>query len=349
MSLHTRIYSLLLVLHPAVFRDRYAEEMALDFEDALATHGPATLYSDALLSLARQWRAPTPAAAPIPSLLAGRYTELYQTGLGPFAQSSPAAHHPEPRKIFEVASIRENKSSDRPTMNMLIGPGTYGYKPTGGYFHVTNLPVIAYIQFAYNLYGYKGGHLDKQVPAWVRDAHYDIEARTEYPNPTKDDYRAMMRALLAERFHLAIHPETHDSPLLNLILAKPGPSITPHAPDDPTCQQHKPTTFFSPCGTISVNPGDPDKMAGSKVTMDDLAEFFPGFLGARPVLDKTGLTGTFDFTLDYISDQRALSQPDQPFPTFLQGLTDQLGFKVVPARGPVELYTFDHIDPLQQN
>jgi uncharacterized protein (TIGR03435 family) len=237
-------------------------------------------------------------------------------------------------------------------MNMSMGPGSYGYKPTGGYFRMTGLPVIAYIQFAYNLYGYKAGHLNKQVPAWVRDTHYDIEARTDYPNPTKDDYRQMMRALLMERFHLVIHPETRDSPVLNLVLAKPGktgPSIAHHAPDDPTCEENKPTTFFSPCGTIAVNPGNPDKMAGSKVTMDDLTEFFPGFLEARPVIDKTGLTGTFDFTLDFVPDQRAQAQPDQPFPTFLQGLTDQLGFKVVPARGPVEFYTFDHIEPLQQN
>jgi len=83
--------------------------------------------------------------------------------------------------------------------------------------------------------------------------------------------------------------------------------------------------------------------------MDDLSEFFPNFLEARPIIDKTSLTGTFDFTLDFISDQRAQAQPDQPFPTFLQGLTEQLGFKVVPARGPVEFYTFDHIEPLQQN
>lgn len=421
MRLHTRVYALLLALHPADFRTRYAEEMALDFEDALHTFGVGALYRDALLSLVRQWSAPAP-PVPAPSLLAGAYIELYQAGLSPFAltrglfastcflslclfalqtrpllatnpsaPSSPATrghtgtgprgngtsspdtgpsnphspglvlpfyqanatpHNSVPRKVFEVASVRENKTDARPTMNISMGPGSYGYKPTGGYFRMTNLPVIAYIQFAYNLYGYKAGHLARQVPAWVKNTRYDIEARTDYPNPTKDDMRQMVRALLAERFHLTVHPETHDSPVLNLILAKPGrlgPSIAPHAPNDPDCTQNKPTTFFSPCGTIAVNPGTPDKMAGRKITMDDLTEFFPGFLEARPMVDKTGLTGTFDFTMDFVPEQRAQAQPDQPFPTFLQGLTEQLGLKVTAAHAPVEFYTFDHIDPLQEN
>ena len=117
--------------------------------------------------------------------------------------------------VFEVASIRSNKSTARPSSRFPLGPGD-AYVP-GNFFSATNQPLIAYLRFAFKLS--QGELLD--LPTWVYDEHFDIAARA-VGSPTKDEMRLMMRSLLAERFKLKVHRERRTAPAFNLVLVKAG-------------------------------------------------------------------------------------------------------------------------------
>jgi uncharacterized protein (TIGR03435 family) len=170
---------------------------------------------------------------------------------GGFAQSPPTAK-PE----FDVASVRQNKSDDKPSSTFSLDNGNvYSivnkgdvFTPRGSYFAATNQPLWHYIAFAYNLSGtqelalrfsYFAG-LSSKAPVWVTggfDAsadRFDIKARSD-ERPTKDQMRLMMQALLADRFKLMVHHETRQAPVFALMLAKPGQTgadLVPHPASD---------------------------------------------------------------------------------------------------------------------
>jgi hypothetical protein len=108
--------------------------------------------------------------------------------------------------MFDVASVKPNKSGNPPTFNFPLGPGDV-YVPNGGFLSATNFPLGTYIAFAYKILGNQMQSLMAQLPEWVMTDRFDIQARAE-SNPGKDQMRLMMRSLLADRFKLAIHTET---------------------------------------------------------------------------------------------------------------------------------------------
>src|SRR5579871_6601171 len=147
---------------------------------------------------------------------------------------------------FEVASVRENKSSDLSTSNFPLDSGNafvaidknYRSNPQGSLLSARNWPLLTYIAFAYKLTGtqylalrfdfYSG--LGLQVPQLVRNDRYDLEARAP-GSATKDQMRLMMQSLLAERFKLSAHWETRDVPVFALVQRKRGllgPQLKPH-------------------------------------------------------------------------------------------------------------------------
>ena len=143
---------------------------------------------------------------------------------------------------FDVASVRQDKRGGQPTTNVPLFSDMY--RPTGGIFRATNWSLGVYICFAYGLTNEEAkAVLAPQVPAWVfRDnggPRFDIEARSDDPNITKEQMRAMMGSLLADRFKLAAHFETRQVPVYALVLAKPGktgPKLRAQPPDgDPPC------------------------------------------------------------------------------------------------------------------
>lgn len=140
------------------------------------------------------------------------------------------------RLEFDVASVRPNRSSNRPTTNFPIGPGDV-YVPNGGVFSDINLPLIDYILFAYKITANHVPALTHQLPGWVTTDRFDIHAKTSKHDATKDEMRRMMRSLLEDRFQLAIHSETQQVPVFGLVLARPrttGPKLKVH-PVDSVC------------------------------------------------------------------------------------------------------------------
>jgi uncharacterized protein (TIGR03435 family) len=112
-----------------------------------------------------------------------------------------------------------------------------------------------------------------------------------------------------------------------------------------------------PCGTIGqISASAPDKgrIGGRKVTIERIAEFLKNpFTGVdRPVLDRTGLTGTFDFSLEWSPERDITDRPDQASPSgpsFFEALQKQLGLKLVATRAPTDVLFIDHIEHPDEN
>jgi uncharacterized protein (TIGR03435 family) len=188
-----------------------------------------------------------------------------------------------------------------------------------------------------------------------------VEARFENPNATKDQQRLMMQALLADRFKLTVHFETRELPVLGLVLLKPGvlgPKLLPHEKGPacdavPTISAEKVPSFFpTECDTQAMrNVGGHALMMGSRnSTMAVLAGSLnsAGGLG-KPVVDRTGLIGRYDFRLEWTLDEPGSPAADGPDTTFLEALKDQLGMKLEPIRAPVKVLVVDHLERPSEN
>jgi len=271
------------------------------------------------------------------------------------------------RLEFEVASVRKNKSEDEASMNVspILGDGPI---PPGNLYLAKNIKLIQFIAFAYSLTQIQLRSLELHVP-WTTQDRFDIEARAQ-GNPTKADYRLMMQSLLADRFKLKVHYETRVVPLYVLVLAKPGkfgPQLRLHRADDPVCA--KPATSQNPnavdaegypevCGgPYGMMPSKPGRMksGGRDVPMARFSAILTGVgVVDRPMLDQTGIQGTVDYSMEWrkVVDQVARGAPlelDEDAPTFADALKEQLGIKMLPQKGPSELFLVDHIERPSEN
>jgi uncharacterized protein (TIGR03435 family) len=267
---------------------------------------------------------------------------------------------------FEVASVKPDTAEPSPSnvgTNVPLGDGDY-YTPNGGLFTATNMPLFNYIMFAYKVSDSQAGVLRAQIPKRVLSERFDIQARAQ-GNPTKDQMRLMMQALLADRFKLAMHRETRQLPVFDLVQSRPGktgPQLQAHgtntscssAPDSPAAATTVAGGFPSTCGGIQPMKALVSgrvRIGGRNVTMALIASTLPAvMLDSRPVLDRTGLSGTFDFALEWtpepngpLTPSRSF-QPDESGPTFLEALKDQLGLKLNSQTGPVDVFVLDHIE-----
>jgi uncharacterized protein (TIGR03435 family) len=287
------------------------------------------------------------------------------------AQTSAAEKLPE----FDVASVKQNKSLTlRANSNFPLGPGDV-YVPNGGFLSATNFPLITYLTFAYKVKGNQRQYLLQQLPKWVTEDRFDIQARAE-GNPNKDQMRLMMRSLLADRFKLAIHTETREVPVLAFVLLKPGktgPQLQLHRTDAPCSTEAPPPSARGAqpdpptitgglpalCGGIfGMPPSMPGRIrfAARNVTLAFVADSLSATANlGRPMLDQTGLTGTFDFSLEWSREVRGPAppgvdfQPDTSGPGFADALREQLGIKLESQKGSVEVLVVDHIEHPSEN
>jgi uncharacterized protein (TIGR03435 family) len=281
------------------------------------------------------------------------------------------------KKEFDVVSVKQNTAAPTPqtvASNVPLGPQD-AFTPTGGLFSASDNGLITYIAFAYKLTPQEYAAVVSQLPKWAAANRYDIQAHAS-GNPTKNQYRLMMQSLLAGRFKLAIHHETRQVPVLALVLdksGKTGPQFRPHS-DDSTCSStpdSPPATHFAPtladgfpkmCHVIyPVEPSTPGRyrIAGRSIPMPMVASQLVGGYGdafgnlSRPILDKTRLTGTFDFVIEFTPEFHTPVppnfQPDTTGPTFLEALNQQLGLKLESQTGPVDTIVVDHVEEPSQN
>jgi uncharacterized protein (TIGR03435 family) len=261
---------------------------------------------------------------------------------------------------FEVASIRPDKGPFRPPSFALSSDDWF--RDPSGRFHA-DFSVATYIEFAYKLWltGEQRRVMLAGVPGWVSTDRYAIVA-TAPLHATKDQYREMMKALLAERFGLKVHFQDKELPVLEMVLIKPGtpgPKLIPHE-KGPACDA-KPTPEVYPgtCYSFSATPkGNGNALFGSRGAPMELIGKFLGSTGGstgeigRPVVDRTGLTGRWDFTLEVamaLGGNTASDAPPPEGPTLLEAMQEQLGIRLKAAKDIISVPVVDHIELPSEN
>jgi uncharacterized protein (TIGR03435 family) len=222
----------------------------------------------------------------------------------------------------------------------------------------------------------------KGAPSWVSSDLYTVEATAEGKSNRPTMFGPMLQSLLEDRFGLKLHYETRNVPTWDLTLAKGGsklrstvdqagkcsfdlpPGMNPKGPDG------LPLPGFTPDGHFNIpppRPGQPCHMmltlmhgpnwflVGKAITLDELSAYLVRATD-RPVTDRTGLTGKFDVVLEFAPDgpapePSAASPPgvSSDIPTLVTALEEQLGLKLVPARGPRDFIVIDHIERPSEN
>jgi uncharacterized protein (TIGR03435 family) len=243
-----------------------------------------------------------------------------------------------PAPTFEVASVKPNKSGD-PNTNFGI---------QGDRFTATNSTLRELIRITY-------GVRDLQIvdaPDWIETERFDVIGKASAPLKS-GAVPAEARQLLADRFRLRVHNETRELPIYALVVAnsdgKLGPSIQPVAVDrcpeaiaraEARARSGQPPAAPVPgqrmtCG-LGYNSG---VLTGGSISLAPLAQRLSPIVG-RVVVDRTGLTGKFDFDLKWAQDSSA----DAAGPSIFTALQEQLGLKLESARGPVDVLVIDHIE-----
>jgi uncharacterized protein (TIGR03435 family) len=293
----------------------------------------------------------------------------------PALLSSVLFAQPAADPAFEVASVKSNQTEAPATTLFPLGPGD-AYAVNGGRFRATNQPLITYLRFAYRL-----GPSDlPDLAKWVYNERFDIGARAN-GEPTKDQMRTMMRSLLKERFSLVAHTEQRTQAIYDLELARPGrtgPQLRAHHADETCVSPIQPqfTTLTPPqpglrsqsifqlptlpCGstgfmTIGTPGGDRMRIVGNGEPMARLAEALkiPPTGIDRHIRDRTGLSGTFDLSLEWsiVPDtvQTPITLQDDTPPRFLEALKTQLGLTLRSTKAPVDILVVARVERPTEN
>jgi len=232
---------------------------------------------------------------------------------------------------FEVASVKTRPPDSLITM--------IGASPSGTRLAIEAMSLSDLIAWAYNVKPWQiaGG------PAWAgiqRDRttldgarRFDITAKAGGDaTRSTDDFRQMLQALLMDRFHLAFHRESRDIPVYALVLDKGGVKF----------HESKPETK----GILRMNGAG--RITSSGATMTQLAGWFSNANGVeRPVIDQTGLTGHYDFTLTW--SNTLTNATDSSDPSIFTAMPEQLGLKLEPKRLPVEVLVIDRAETPSEN
>ena len=236
------------------------------------------------------------------------------------------------KATFEVATIKPSNS---------LGSHEHMSMSAGGMFNAT-ITVKNLIERAYGVRDYQ--LLD--APKWVESAKYDIVAKSDaIDDPSKmtpeqqDAFIArqqgMLQSLLADRFQLRLHRVTKVMPVYVLVVAKSGPKLAPPKAGE----------------THRLYTQGPGKLACYGASMEEFAAELPDIGVSRKVLDKTGLSGRYDFSFHWTPEESAAdaSPADSSGGSLFTALQEQLGLKLEPQKGPVDVMVIDHIDRPSEN
>jgi len=255
-----------------------------------------------------------------------RVTILAALALGAAAQTAS----------FEVASIKPNHSGENPYSVRIV---------PGGSVRTLNASLQAIITTAYQIPDFELA----AGPAWLTTEKWDIEAKGPAAAPPQQVLE-MLRVLLADRFQLKVHTESRRMAIYALLVAKNGPKLEPSHIEcfDPTAGIPAPAPNARPCGGFNRGPA---QMLGARISMPGLAKTLSRVVG-RTVVDKTGIDGSYDITLNWKPDE--LLQPDQDSAasesaSLFTAIQEELGLRLEAQRGPVDILVIDSADRASAN
>jgi uncharacterized protein (TIGR03435 family) len=229
---------------------------------------------------------------------------------------------------FEVASVKVSKIGNGVRggchgIDSVYGPTELASAPPLGRCVITAGRLSHLIGIAFDLHSM---NLIKDAPVWVNQGfdRFNIEARAENPaSTTEHQLLEMLQTLLIDRFQLKFHRETVDKPGFALVIAKKGPKLQESKDEEVA------TTFNGSKGKPEGR--GPISLNARKYSMPMLASLLTN-LSPDPVIDKTGLTGLYDFKLEW--DESA-------GPSLFSAVTDQLGLHLDSQKVPVSLFVID--------
>lgn len=251
---------------------------------------------------------------------------------------------------FETASIKPNKSDE-----VSFRPG---FTPDG--YRADDTNVHSLIQQAYYVQDYQLSGISD----WMNKERYDVEAKMDQSvadalskltsAQLKLAQQQMLQSLLAERFNLKVHRETKDGPVYFLTTGKNGPKLQDAKTRNTPGMLNADGT--PALGGLQIGPGTgtggADKARAFSFSMKSFGDWLTIKIH-RPVLDKTGLTGAYDFTLEWMPDAPQASSPDAangitlpgvPGASLFTALQEQLGLKLEPGKSPIETIVIDHVE-----
>ena len=276
------------------------------------------------------------------------------------AQSVPPAATPK----VDVVSIKPCKPGAG--AQFVVGGNSSPGRLSTGCAHLADFDNTGLIQQAYNRYA--DGHLTSARiipieggPDWIHSETFEIDARSDGHPSIQMMLGPMMQAILADRFKLRIHRQTRQGPVYELALGKGSPKLKPL--QDGSCTpvlvghplpplasgQHYCRNLVSP-GSINFEGGTLTMLAG-----------LLGLILDRPVIDKSGITNYFEIHLVFSADDSAPSRPSTTdpgppaavsspdAPGIFQVIQEQLGLKLAPAKGPVDVLVIDHVERPSEN
>ncbi len=255
--------------------------------------------------------------------------------------------------VFEVASVKPSppvKPGDRVYFGPARGgPGT----PDPGQITWTYARFLDLLMTAYDVKNYQ-----ISGPGWLSDERYDVVAKLP-AGATKEQVRAMWQSLLAERFGLVVHHESREFQVDELVIAKGGSKVKESAEDADALLAGKPPelkdgNISGPGMIVTIMPGPNGATAHAYAKSVPISRL-TGTVGNvvnRPVLDKTGLTGTYDFTLEFAISMPGAPPPvpggqapgdiaGDPGPNIDAALQQQLGLRLVDSRAKLDVIVVD--------
>jgi uncharacterized protein (TIGR03435 family) len=272
------------------------------------------------------------------AIASGAFTGAVAFGFAklPFA-SGQLLHANGPLPSFEVASIRALRNPD---------PEHASWSWSNDRFSTKSFPLALVVEFAYKI---RLG-MDSRVvglPGWIDKNRYDIDARVSDADFQKlnnlpvdqaeDQIRLMLQSVLADRCRLKVSYQVKMLPIYALVVAKGGAKIRP--------EPQAISTWNASIGNGSFH--------GKDATLQYFAEALSDTpeLGDRIVLDETGLKGSYTWDLTWAPEElsSASSSGSPPGPSLFTALQEQLGLKLVPEKGPVEVLVIDHMEPPSAN
>ncbi len=244
---------------------------------------------------------------------------------------------------FDAASVRAGAPANAGRFTMTGGPGTGD--PT--FLRYANIPLKRALMSAYDV-----KYWQINGPDWLNSLRFDISARLS-EGTTKEQSLAMMRNLLAERFQMTVHRETKELPIYELIKDKTGAQLKPPAvaagDENAIATVSKdegkdgfPALAPGAAGIVVETRNGRARISAFQADLAKLADFLSNQLG-RPVFDRTGITGIFDFVVYYRPENAAVDDAT-PYPGIFDALLEQLGLRLEARKGPVEMLVIDHVE-----
>ncbi|HEX7286809.1 MAG TPA: M56 family metallopeptidase [Candidatus Angelobacter sp.] len=241
--------------------------------------------------------------------------------LHPAASEAQSAAAPAEPVVFESVSI---KPKTRPAAGEVVRTRMLQQR---GAAEFSNVSLLELVKFAYHLN-------DSQIsgaPSWASSNLYDISIRTR-ESASDGQVALALQNLLTDRFKLAVHRAANEVPAYELVVGKDGPKLT-------EVQREK-----GQLGNMSMQPG---QWIARGMKMGSLVGLLERQTG-RPVIDKTGLNGTYDFTLT-VPNWTGPARTSEAATPLLQAVSEQLGLELNSQTSLVETLVIDHAEPVADN